>query len=180
MNNLNRYSGQLLAIVSLSNPFTHLKLNTLQAQQAVDERKVDKHQLFTIAAGRVFCTIASRLIDIAQTSLQTTFNSRVKQHFSMYMFRVVSRLDVPTFNDNLVQEQLAQAVAQSSSSTVVAEVVTNIMFLSRTMLSLLSQSAVLISVLRDQPDGALLAVIACLPHLVTLVSSDHYMTERGG
>ncbi|KAF8920579.1 P-loop containing nucleoside triphosphate hydrolase protein [Mucidula mucida] len=112
------------------------------AQNAIDERKVDKRQLLVIAAGRV-----------GLNYLHPTLNSRIKQHYSMHMFRVVSRLDLVTFNDDAVQEQISQVAPANSHSSVAWDTITSLLNIFTTALRLISQSAILIRVVRDQPDG---------------------------
>lgn len=70
----------------------------------------------------------------------------------------MSRLDLPTFDDPAVQRQLNQAVPTDHAHANVAfRSVTTILRVFTTAIQLLSQLSVLINLLKDQPDGILLA-----------------------
>ncbi|KAK0202956.1 P-loop containing nucleoside triphosphate hydrolase protein [Desarmillaria ectypa] len=138
------YSGQLLNIVQI----------------AIDERTVDKTLLFHVAAGRVACSLFSRLISRAKQYIHPTLNSQIKQYYSIHMFHAVARLDLPTFDDPAVQKQLEQTSAVDSGSTVAWGTVNAIVNIFSTAVQLVSQLVVLIRVVHDQPDGPLIAILS--------------------
>lgn len=72
----------------------------------------------------------------------------------------MARLDLPTFEDPAVQRQLESAWSTSWKSSVAWDTIrmtTNVLM---TAIQLLSQVSVLISVLRNQQDGTLLALLS--------------------
>ncbi|KAK0432902.1 P-loop containing nucleoside triphosphate hydrolase protein [Armillaria borealis] len=138
------YSGQLLNIV----------------QTAIDERTVDKTLLFHVAAGRVTCSLFSRLLSHAKQYIHPILNSRIKQYYSIHMFHAVARLDLPTFDDPAVQKQLEQTSAVDSGSTVAWGTINAIVNIFSTAVQLVSQLVVLVRVVYDQPDGPLIAILS--------------------
>ncbi|KAG6885030.1 hypothetical protein C0993_006446 [Termitomyces sp. T159_Od127] len=138
------YSAQLLKIV----------------QSAIDERDVDKQLLFEIAAGRLGCLFVARLMRYSKKRCVIPLNLRIKRFYAMHTFRAMGRLDVPTFDDDAVQRQLEQSVSPSSHTTIAWETISTTLSGLAMLLQLVSQFSVLISVLRDQRDGTLLAMLS--------------------
>ncbi|KAG6874168.1 hypothetical protein C0995_005586 [Termitomyces sp. Mi166 len=138
------YSAQLLKIV----------------QSAIDERAVDKRLLFEIAAGRLGCLLISRLMRYSKHRCVTPLNLRIKRFYAGHTFRAMGRLDVPTFDDDAVQRQLEQSASPNSYTTIAWETVSTTLSGLAMLLQLVSQFSVLVSVLRDQRDGTLLAVLS--------------------
>ncbi|KAG6919464.1 hypothetical protein DXG01_005723 [Tephrocybe rancida] len=138
------YSAQLLKIV----------------QSAIDERTVDKRLLFEIAAGRLGGLFLSRLMNYSRRRCVTPLNLRIKRFYSVHTFNAMGRLDVPTFDDDAVQRQLEQSISPLSHTTVAWDTVATTLSGFTTLLQLTSQLSVLVSVLRDQRDGPLLAVLS--------------------
>ncbi|KAF9229816.1 P-loop containing nucleoside triphosphate hydrolase protein, partial [Gyrodon lividus] len=138
------YSGQLLHLV----------------ETAVEQRTVDKDVLLQVAAGRVACAVAERLLQYSRSRISLPLNMAIKQFYSSHIFHAMARLDVPTSEDPAVQRQLESAWSTSWKSSVAwetIEVTSNVLM---TIIRLLSQVSVLIGVLRDQQDGPLLAVLS--------------------
>jgi len=72
----------------------------------------------------------------------------------------MARLDLPTFDDPAVQRQIEQTLPKSSHSNAAFDAVTATLRLVTTTIQLVSQFSVLINVLKDQPDGPLLATLS--------------------
>ncbi|KAH7926211.1 P-loop containing nucleoside triphosphate hydrolase protein [Leucogyrophana mollusca] len=138
------YSGQLLHLVEI----------------AVEKRTVDKHVLFSVAAGRVACSVATRLLQYCRSRLGLPLNMRIKQFYSTHIFHSMARLDVPTFEDPAVQRQLEAAWSTSWHTSVAWETVQMTSAVVTTAIRLISQLSVLFGVLRDQRDGPLLAALS--------------------
>ncbi|KAL4065775.1 P-loop containing nucleoside triphosphate hydrolase protein [Scleroderma yunnanense] len=138
------YSGQLLALV----------------ETAVEKRSVDKNVLLHVAAGRVACVIVERLLQYTRNQISLPLNKSIKQFYSSHIFEAMARLDVPTFEDAAVQRQLESAWSTSSKSSVAWETIEAISNVITTIIQLLSQLSVLITILRNQQDGPLLAVLS--------------------
>ena len=84
----------------------------------------------------------------------------IKQFYSTHIFHAMARLDVPTFEDPVVQRQLEAASSISWRSSVAWETVRMTSSVMSTAIRLLSQVSVLVSVLRHQQDGPLLALLS--------------------
>ncbi|KAJ3494656.1 hypothetical protein NLJ89_g10762 [Agrocybe chaxingu] len=141
------FHGQLLTVV----------------QTAVDHRTVDPHLLFTVAAGGLACSLATRLLRYARARISAPLHRRIKSYYAVHIFHAVVRLDVPTYDDPAVQHQLEQAFPKSPHSTIAFDAVSATLRLFSTAIQLTSQLSVLVSVLSNQPDGPLL-VLLCLAH----------------
>ncbi|KAH0838718.1 hypothetical protein J3R83DRAFT_7048 [Lanmaoa asiatica] len=138
------YSGQLLLLV----------------ETAVEKRTVERDILFHVAAGRVACTIAERLLRYSKHHIAHPLNLAIKQYYSTHIFHAMARLDVPTFQDPAIQRQLEDAWSTSWRSSVAWNTIQVTSHILMTAIRLLSQVSVLISVLRHQQDGTLLALLS--------------------
>lgn len=138
------YSGQLLSIV----------------QTAVDERKVNTNILFQIAAGRLACSLVARLLRYGKKRVAVPLNDRIKKYYSVHIFHAMVRLDVPTFDDDAVQQQLEQSFSPNSRSSIAWDTVVMAIQIYSTALQLISQVSVLAGVLRGQRDGFLFATLS--------------------
>ncbi|KAI0045399.1 P-loop containing nucleoside triphosphate hydrolase protein [Auriscalpium vulgare] len=147
------YSGQLLKIVQI----------------AVDERTVDKHLLFKVAGGRVVCAVAERCAVYFQVKISATLNGRMKRHFSAHIFHSMARLDVPTFEDPVVSQQIASSVP-TNHMNVAWSAITGVSHTATSGLRLVTQALVLLSVLREQRDGPLLAAISLADYLLSKIA----------
>ncbi|KAF9448852.1 P-loop containing nucleoside triphosphate hydrolase protein [Macrolepiota fuliginosa MF-IS2] len=138
------YSGQLLHIV----------------QTAVEHRAVDKSLLFQVATGRFLCSLVTRILRYTKQRLAVPLNVRIKQHYSVHMFHAMARLDLPTFDDPKIQQQLESSFPPNSRSSIAWDTITMLFHLMTTMIQLVSQLSVLIRVLGGQRDGPLLAFLS--------------------
>ncbi|KAJ6573835.1 P-loop containing nucleoside triphosphate hydrolase protein [Mycena vulgaris] len=137
------YSGLLLKIV----------------QNAVENRSVDRHLLLQVAASRLICAAATRLLNHGQGLLYRPLNERIRQHYAVQSFQARARLDVPTYSDSAVQRQLDDSSTSSRTSVAWNNVLTTLQLFA-TGIELVSQFSVLINMLRDQRDGPLLATLS--------------------
>ncbi|KAL0949113.1 hypothetical protein HGRIS_009200 [Hohenbuehelia grisea] len=144
------YSSQLLVIV----------------EKAVEHRSVDQSILFKIAAGRFTCSCLKRIFVHIKRRLSVPLNQRIKQHYSAHIFSAMARLDVPTFDDPLIQRQLEAALPANSRSSIAWDTMQMTSRLVSTVVQLLSQLGVLVGVLREQQDGVLLALLSFVPALL--------------
>lgn len=134
--------------------------DTIKVQTAIDERKVNTNILFQIAAGRVACSLFTRLLRYCKNQVSVPLNSRIKQYYSVHIFHAMARLDVPTFDDDAVQRQLEQSFSPSSRSSIAWDAIVMTIQIYGTALQLISQVSVLAGVLRGQRDGFLLAILS--------------------
>ncbi|KAG8220222.1 P-loop containing nucleoside triphosphate hydrolase protein [Butyriboletus roseoflavus] len=151
------YSGQLLLLV----------------ETAVEKRTVDRDILLHVAAGRVACTIAERLLQYSKYHISHPLNLAIKQFYSTHIFHAMARLDLPTFEDPAVQRQLESAWSTSWKSSVPWDTIQMTSNVLMTAIRLLSQVSVLITVLRRQQDGTLLALLSFSQSLFQWFSGRH-------
>ncbi|KAN0101039.1 P-loop containing nucleoside triphosphate hydrolase protein [Tylopilus felleus] len=138
------YSGQLLLLV----------------ETAVEKRTVDKNVLLNVAVGRVACAIVERLLQYSKYRVSYQLNIAIKEYYSHHIFHAMARLDLPTFEDPAIQRQLESAWSTSWRSSVAWDTIRVVSSILATVIRLLSQVSVLISVLRHQQDGPLLALLS--------------------
>ncbi|VDC06143.1 unnamed protein product [Peniophora sp. CBMAI 1063] len=108
--------------------------------------------------------------------------------YTARIVRAISRLDVPTAADPIVQFKLAQLagpVYSSGSTTYIPSASSAVLILSKsaemasTIIDLSSQLGVMFAVLRAQPDGAALAAMTALRYAFSLVNSGpHVMSTH--
>ncbi|VDB88528.1 unnamed protein product [Peniophora sp. CBMAI 1063] len=166
------FSGQLLEI----------------ANTAVEKRMVDKAELFRIASGRVACAVATLVVSHINNTVSRRLNGRIKRFYSVHTFHALARLDVPTFDDPVVSRQIDSVLPDGGAGgrrTIPWSAISSVANLGSTLIHVLSQSAVLVGVLRRQRDGPLLAAIAAFSHIFMMMSSSNawggsvYMPQTG-
>ncbi|KAG2364745.1 hypothetical protein BDR07DRAFT_1450146 [Suillus spraguei] len=133
---------------------------TLCVETAIETRTVDTAVLIHVAVGRVACTVATRLLQYARSRIVIPINMSIKQFYAGHIFHSMARLDVPTFEDSAVQRQLESAWASPWGTSVAWETVQGSTNVVMTVIRLLSQISVLFTVLREQQDGPLLAILS--------------------
>lgn len=116
--------------------------------------------LFQIAAGRVACSLFTRILRYGKKRVSIPLNIRIKQYYSVHIFHAMARLDVPTFGDDAVQRQLEQSFSPNSRSSIAWDTIVMAIQIYSTALQLISQVSVLTGVLRGQRDGFLLAALS--------------------
>ncbi|KAF5351573.1 hypothetical protein D9758_007222 [Tetrapyrgos nigripes] len=137
------YSSQLLKIV----------------QTAIDERTVDTSLLIHICIGRFACSAMNILLSNLQVVFSRPLGFRIRQFYTHKQIHCMARLDVPTFSDPSLQRQMQSAFGMNVGNDLAMSTVTRTMNIVTSGTRLVSQLGVLLSVLRDQTDGPLLAVI---------------------
>ena len=139
------YSGKLLDIV----------------QTAVDQRTVDPELLVSVVLASFLASVAKRLLPALKQRISAPLNLRIKNHYSIHIFGAMARLDVPTFDDPAVQRQIEHSLPRNSHASIAFTGVSTVLHVLTTAIQLVSQISVLQSILRNQPDGSLLAVLSC-------------------
>ncbi len=125
---------------------------------------MDKHILFKVALGRMLCAVARRLATHLLSRTRLPLNQRIREHYSAHIFEAYVRLDLPTFEDPLVRQQLEAAWGRGRPWLGMLSNSFQKFF--ATTVSLVSQLSVLRSVLRGQRDGLLIACLSfCTPLL---------------
>jgi hypothetical protein len=94
----------------------------------------------------------------------------------------MARLDVPTFQDSVVQQQLEEACSslRYGRSSFAWDTVVVTIRLSTSVLQLAMQVTVLIGVLRDQQDGPLLALLSFADPFFNWMKSTRGPLRTGG
>lgn len=157
------YSGQFLKIV----------------ETALNTRTVDDRFLLRITTYQFACTVAAYLLGFAKTSLSTKLNLRIRLHYSTHSYYAIARLDVPTFSDDAVHQQLQSSVSMDSNSSVAWRMITGTMHIFGTIVKLVSQLSVLVAILKEQDDGLLLASLSFLKPLWSWFTRDRQSVHRG-
>ncbi|KAF6748428.1 HlyB/MsbA family ABC transporter [Ephemerocybe angulata] len=158
------YSGQLLQVV----------------ETAVEKRTVDKEFLIRIAIGRILTIFSIRLFTYVQEKVQIPLNLRIKRYYALRTFWAMARLDMPTFEDDVVQQQLQQSVSHSTRTSIAWDVVSTFLKIGSSAMRLFAQVAVLANVLGEQRDGSLLLLLTFAHLFVEWLSNYHGMLQRSG
>lgn len=157
-----RFSGQYLSIVRPSSilPISILFGALLKIQTAMEHGTVDTELLLYASVGRLGCAFSGHALRYFKSSVEFPLNLKIKKHYSIHIFENMARLDVPTFDDPLVQTRLDTATASSRSSHSLAwDTITVIIAILTAAVRLASQLSVLMKVVGGQRDGALFVVL---------------------
>ena len=100
------------------------------------------------------------MLRYAKQRIATPLHVRIKLYYSVHIFHAMARLDVPTFDDPAIQRQLEHSFPRYSHSSTAFDAVSATLRVVTTAIQLTSQLSVLIRLLRNQPDGPLLAVLS--------------------
>lgn len=131
------YTGQLLCRV----------------EAAMERRTVDTSVLAEVAVAHLACTITMRLLKYARRCIIFPMDTSIRRVDAERKFHSLLYLDVPTYN------ALTQIIS-SSRLGIQSEIVEISTHIAMTVVRLLSQLLVLMTVLREQQDGLLLAILS--------------------
>jgi len=131
-----------------------------EVQTVMERRAVDKELLLYASIGRLGCAFAGHALRYFKSSVEFPLNLKIKKHYSIHIFESMVRLDVPTFDDPLVQTRLDTATTTSRSSHSLAwDTITVIIGLLTAIIRLASQLSVLMKVVGGQRDGIVFVVM---------------------
>jgi hypothetical protein len=134
-----------------------------------------------VAFGAFASSLAGRILHHAKNRIASPLHQCIKQYYSIHIFYAMSRLDVPTFDDPAVQRQLNQAVPTDHGHANIAfRAITTTLRVFATAIQLLSQLSVLINLLRDQPDGILLALLSFAHGFVQWIKTNKPFVSASG
>ena len=120
----------------------------------MEHRTVDKELLLYASVGRLGCAFAGHTLRYFKSSVEFPLNLNIKKHYSIHIFESMARLDVPTFDDPLVQARLDTATTSSRSTHSLAwDTITVVVTIFTAVVRLASQLSVLMKVLDGQRDG---------------------------
>jgi hypothetical protein len=128
----------------------------------VEKQTVDKQLLFHISLGNATCSILGMLARMLQDRIERPLQARIRRHYVSHIFHARARLDLPTFDDPAVQRQF-ESISSLGSTNVGWQTVRMVVGLGGIAVNIVSQVTVLATVLKEQPDGPLLAVLSILP-----------------
>lgn len=158
-----RFSGHYLSIVRSFPIQSKSSISCgvlLEIQTAIEHRTVDRELLLYASAGRLGCAFAGYALRYFRSSVEFPLNLKIKKHYSIHIFDSMARLDVPTFDDPLVQTRLDTATTSSRSSHSLAwDTITVTVAILTAIVRLASQLSVLMKVVGGQRDGIVFVVM---------------------
>ena len=126
----------------------------------MEHRSVDRELLLYASVGRMCCALAGHALRYFKSNVEFPLNLNIKKHYSIHIFQSMARLDVPTFDDPLVQTRLDTATTFSRSSHSLAwDTITVIIAIFTAIVRLTSQLSVLMKVVGGQRDGIVFVVM---------------------
>jgi len=132
--------------------------------------------MIRLTGGRVACSFIQCLLERMDGWLYLAFDDFVKHHYSHYAFEHVVRIDVPTLVNPSVSQQL-NAVSLRYRHCSAGRTLESLLHSGCSILVLLTQFSVLLTILREQGLGSFLSLLTCLCHLVICVLSQMELTS---
>ena len=145
-------------------------------------------ELFRIIAIKFVCSVADLVLKFVMERAEEMLQMRTRRAYNARIVKAVSRLDVPTASDPIVQSKLTQlggsaftsgTSAQFNSETAAVDVLSHSTSIVSNVVSLASQAGVLYAVLRSQRDGAALAATTAGQYLFSLLYSHSFFSVAG-
>ncbi|VDC06145.1 unnamed protein product [Peniophora sp. CBMAI 1063] len=161
------YSGQLIK----------------QVQITIETREFLQEELFNTIYMKFACSVLELILKSVAEKAESMLQLRTRRVYTARTIRAMSRLDIPTASDPIVQSKLAQLGGSAftsgtsthfTSATAAVDVLSQSMAIVSTVINLSSQVGVLFVVLRDQPDGAALAATTAVRYGLSLLYSDSF------
>ncbi|KAG1777294.1 P-loop containing nucleoside triphosphate hydrolase protein [Suillus placidus] len=137
------YTGQLLSLV----------------ETAMEARTVDTSVLVDVAVVHLACTIMMRLLKYARRCIIRPMDNSIKRVYAERLFKSLVCLDVPTYGASYSMARFGYPVS-SSNLSLQCEIIVMSTDIAMTVVRLLSQLLVLVTVLREQQHGLLLATLS--------------------
>ncbi|KAG2748574.1 P-loop containing nucleoside triphosphate hydrolase protein [Suillus brevipes Sb2] len=128
-------------------------------ETVMETRTADSTLLVHVAAGHLACTVAARFLKYARRFILHPLRNSIKKFHRGRMSNFSVCIDVPTYRE-LISMGNYTSMDYSAASDIVFETVEMLLNITTTVLRLLSQFLVLITALREQQDGLLLAVFS--------------------
>lgn len=114
--------------------------------------------------GSAVCKMIERVLRYYKNRVMLPLKSRLRQHYTSHSFYARARLDVPTFDDPAVQRQL-DATSGVNGGSVAWSTLQMVTELTNAAVKVVSHVTVLVTVLKNQPDGPLLAILSVIPSI---------------
>ncbi|KAG2132379.1 P-loop containing nucleoside triphosphate hydrolase protein [Suillus clintonianus] len=139
------YIGQLLRLI----------------EPAMETRTVDTTVFVHVAVGHLACAVATRLFKYLRRCTIFPMDISITQFYAGRTFHSIVSLDVPTYTQFVHSGKLGIPDSDlDSTSSVECEIIQVSTNITMTVVRLLSQFLVLVTVLREQQDGLLLAILS--------------------
>ena len=146
---------------------------------AIDERRVDDELLIFTSMGRLCCIIAKALLGYWEQKLQVPLDLLMREHFDKNEFGVRADLDVPTYDDKVVQGRLEATSRGSHGSRGIAwESLSVILGLFSSVARLVTELCVLAKVVGSQQDGISFAVVHLCQELSKFLLAPDWTLSR--
>ena len=133
--------------------------------------------MIRLTCGRVACSFVQCLLERIDGWLYLAFDDFVKHHYSRYAFEHVARIDVPTLVDPSVSQRL-NAVSLRYGHCSAGRTLESLLRSGCSILVLLTQFSVLLTILREQGLGSSLSLLTCLCHLFVCFLSQMELANR--
>ena len=126
----------------------------------MDERRLDEKLLIFTSIGRLCCAVAKAVLGYWEQKLQVPLDLLMREHFDKHVFSVRANLDVPTYDDKVVQGRL-EATSRGSHGTrgIAWESISVILGLFSSVARLVTELGVLAKVVGSQQDGISFAAV---------------------
>ena len=145
--------------------YTHLSHG--QMDHISQTSSVDTQQLFLACAGRIACTIATRVLQHVRQKTELKLERKIRRWHAQRSFEARARLDLPTFSLQTTQAALSMLPTDSYSMMWQALRTTIEMF--GHGVRVVTQTAALVDVLRGHGEEQLLTWMTLGVELLTLV-----------
>jgi len=126
----------------------------------MDERRLDEKLLIFTCIGRLGCAFCKAILGYCERKLQVPLDLLMREHFDKSVFNVRVDLDVPTYDDKVVQGKL-EATSRGSQGTrgIAWESISVILGLFSSVTRLVTELGVLAKVVGSQQDGIYFAAV---------------------
>lgn len=138
------YTGQLFGLV----------------ETVMETQTADSTVLVNVAAGHLVCVVATRFLKRARRCIMPPLHKCIRKFYRERIFNSLICLDLPAYGESV--STLGPMVSYDWVSRVAGQTLVTLMDIATTVLRVLSQFLVLITVLQEQQDGLLLALLTLL------------------
>ena len=126
----------------------------------MEERRVDEDLLIFASVGRLCCAVARAFLDNWDQNLQLPLDQLMREHFEKNVVSVSADLDLPTFQDKVVQSKLESTGGVHYGRYGIAwEALSSIIGLLSATLRLVAELCVLATIVGGQRDGVTFATM---------------------
>lgn len=151
----------------------------VKVQRTIETRVIWHDEMFNIIVIKFLCNVLELMLNFTTNKVENMLQMRSRKEYATRVIRAISRLDVPTASDPIIQSKLKQLAgsvytdgkAMYLPTTAAVNVLQQSATAASTVVSLISQVGVLFAVLRAQPDGVALSAFTAVRYLFPLLYS---------